>query len=48
MCWEHEKFTETRVTDTIREEELEKPETWPEPVEEPAEIRERERELAEV
>ena len=52
MCFERfdDEFRpkETLVTDTIREEELERPETWREPVEEPVELRERETELTTV
>lgn len=49
MCWEKltDEFTtaETRVVDTKREEDLERPETWREPVEEAEEGRDREKEL---
>ncbi len=52
MCWERfsDKFraTETRVTDVRREEELVEPDVWREPTEEPVELRERDKELAEV
>ena len=52
MCWERfsDKFraTETRVTDVGREEELVQPDVWREPTEEPVELRERDKELAEV
>ncbi len=50
MCFERltEKFekTEGRALETTGEEDLERPETWPEPTEEPETIREREKEYA--
>ncbi len=52
MCYERftdelEK-TDTRMTDTMREDELERPERWPEPTEEPEKAPEREKEYAHV
>ena len=52
MCWEKlsDEFerAEIRLTETATEEELERPETWREPVEEPKDTRERERVLEHV
>ncbi len=52
MCYERftDEFqkTDTLMTDATREEELERPETWPEPTEEPEKARERETEYAHV
>ena len=49
MCWERfsDKFRATE-TDVGREEELVQPDVWREPTEEPVELRERDKELAEV
>jgi hypothetical protein len=51
MCWERltrdDELVETRVTDVLREEDLERPEVRAEPPEEPVEG-ERERELVSV